>query len=276
MILIADSGSTKVDWRAISPDGSVKELTTEGINPVFQTKEIILDILEEKLVPAFGRDITQVYFYGAGIVGEELENMLSSYFSEVFPCSKTKAGSDIIAAALALCGDEAGIVCIMGTGSNSAFYDGKDIAKNVKAGGFILGDEASGGYLGKRLLSDWIKEVIPADLRAEFDKKYGLTYLDIVKKVYKEPVPSRFLASFSPFLNEHREHPYVKALLEDSFDQFLIRNVKHYDYQGNTVNFVGSVAYYYQDVLKERAERLGMKVGKIIKSPIVGLVEYYI
>lgn len=276
MILIADSGSTKVDWRAISPDGSVKELTTEGINPVFQTKEIILDILEEKLVPAFGRDITQVYFYGAGIVGEELENMLSSYFSEVFPGSKTKAGSDIIAAALALCGDEAGIVCIMGTGSNSAFYDGKDIAKNVKAGGFILGDEASGGYLGKRLLSDWIKEVIPADLRAEFDKKYGLTYLDIVKKVYKEPVPSRFLASFSPFLNEHREHPYVKALLEDSFDQFLIRNVKHYDYQGNTVNFVGSVAYYYQDVLKERAERLGMKVGKIIKSPIVGLVEYYI
>lgn len=275
MILIADSGSTKVDWRAISNDGTVLELTTEGINPVFQTKEIILSIINDKLVPAFGKDITDIFFYGAGVVSAEMGELLGTYFSEVYPGCKTVADSDILAAAKALCGDNPGIVCIMGTGSNSAFYDGEKIVRNVKAGGFILGDEASGGYLGKRLISDFIKELLPEDLKAEFDKRYNLTYLDIVKEVYKSPVPSRFLASFSPFLSEFREHPYVKALLEDSFDQYLTRNIKHYDYKNNKVNLIGSIAFYYQDILKERAALQGMEIGRIIKSPIIGLVEYY-
>lgn len=275
MILIADSGSTKVDWRAISNDGTVLELTTEGINPVFQTKEIILSIINDKLVSAFGKDITDIFFYGAGVVSAEMGELLGTYFSEVYPGCKTVADSDILAAAKALCGDNPGIVCIMGTGSNSAFYDGEKIVRNVKAGGFILGDEASGGYLGKRLISDFIKELLPEDLKAEFDKRYNLTYLDIVKEVYKSPVPSRFLASFSPFLSEFREHPYVKALLEDSFDQYLTRNIKHYDYKNNKVNLIGSIAFYYQDILKERAALQGMEIGRIIKSPIIGLVEYY-
>lgn len=275
MILIADSGSTKVDWRAISNDGTVLELTTEGINPVFQTKEIILSIINDKLVPAFGKDITDIFFYGAGVVSAEMGELLGTYFSEVYPGCKTVADSDILAAAKALCGDNPGIVCIMGTGSNSAFYDGEKIVRNVKAGGFILGDEASGGYLGKRLISDFIKELLPEDLKAEFDKRYNLTYLDIVKEVYKSPVPSRFLASFSPFLSEFREHPYVKALLEDSFDQYLTRNIRHYDYKNNKVNLIGSIAFYYQDILKERAALQGMEIGRIIKSPIIGLVEYY-
>lgn len=275
MILIADSGSTKVDWRAISNDGTVLELTTEGINPVFQTKEIILSIINDKLVPAFGKDITDIFFYGAGVVSAEMGELLGTYFSEVYPGCKIVADSDILAAAKALCGDNPGIVCIMGTGSNSAFYDGEKIVRNVKAGGFILGDEASGGYLGKRLISDFIKELLPEDLKAEFDKRYNLTYLDIVKEVYKSPVPSRFLASFSPFLSEFREHPYVKALLEDSFDQYLTRNIKHYDYKNNKVNLIGSIAFYYQDILKERAALQGMEIGRIIKSPIIGLVEYY-
>ena len=148
MQLIADSGSTKVDWRAIKEDGSVVEISTEGINPVFQTREQILDIFNTKLVPVLGNGVKQIFFYGAGVVSPEICGALSGYFKEVFPESECYAASDVLAAARALCGHKPGIACILGTGSNSCMYDGRDIVKNVRAGGFILGDEASGGYLG--------------------------------------------------------------------------------------------------------------------------------
>ncbi|MBO7248966.1 MAG: ATPase, partial [Bacteroidales bacterium] len=209
MQLIADSGSTKVDWRAIKEDGSVVEISTEGINPVFQTREQILDIFNTKLVPVLGNGVKQIFFYGAGVVSPEICGALSGYFKEVFPESECYAASDVLAAARALCGHKPGIACILGTGSNSCMYDGKDIVKNVRAGGFILGDEASGGYLGKRLISDFIKGLLPKEIEEVFVERYGLDYMAIVQKVYKETLPSRFLASFSPFLNEFKEHPYI-------------------------------------------------------------------
>ncbi len=275
MQLIADSGSTKVDWRAIKEDGSVIEISTEGINPVFQTREQILDIFNTKLVSVLGNGVKEIYFYGAGVVSPEVCGALSGYFKEVFPESECFAASDVLAAARALCGHKPGIACILGTGSNSCMYDGKDIVKNVRAGGFILGDEASGGYLGKRLISDFIKGLLPKEIEDVFVERYGLDYMAIVQKVYRESLPSRFLASFSPFLNEFKEHPYIHNLLRSSFDEFFKRNIVHYDYQNNEVNFVGSIAYYYRPIIEESAAAQGMKVGKIIKSPIDGLVEYH-
>ncbi|MBQ8035061.1 MAG: ATPase [Bacteroidales bacterium] len=275
MRLIADSGSTKVDWRAILEDGTVKSISTEGINPVFQTKDYIVDIFKTKLLPELGPDVKEIFFYGAGILSAELSQTLSDAFREVFPQSVCYAASDILAAARALCGREAGIACILGTGGNTSFYDGNEIVKGVKAGGFILGDEASGGVLGKKLVSDFIKGLLPKEIEVEFVKRYDLDYPKIVAKVYKEPLPSRFLASFSPFINEFRAHPHIDNLLRTSFDEFITRNIYQYDYKNYSVNLVGSVAYYYQDILKEVAEKRGVTIGKILKTPIEGLIEYH-
>ena len=275
MQLIADSGSTKVDWRAIKDDGSIVEISTEGINPVFITPEEIVKILSQKLLPVIGPGVKNVYFYGAGVVSPQLIATLSESFKKVFPESETFAASDVLAAARALCGHNPGIACIMGTGSNSCFYDGENIAKNVRAGGFILGDEASGGVLGKKLISDCIKGLLPAHIQAEFDKRYDLDYMKVVEKVYKQPMPSRFLASFAPFINEFIADPYMENLVNTSFDEFFKRNISQYDYKNHTVNFVGSIAFYFKDKLVAAAERNGMKVGRVLKTPIEGLVEYH-
>lgn len=275
MRLIADSGSTKVDWRAISDDGTVKSIYTEGINPVFQTKDYIVDIFKQKLLPELGSGVKEIYFYGAGVLSPEISQTLSDAFKEVFPDSVCYAASDILAAARALCGHEAGIACILGTGGNTSFYDGKEITRGVKAGGFILGDEASGGVLGRKLVADFIKGLLPKEIEEEFVKRYDLDYPKIVAKVYKEPLPSRFLASFSPFINEFKSHPHIANLIRTSFDEFFTRNIYQYDYKNYTVNIVGSIAHYYEDILREVAASRGVTIGKILKSPIDALVEYH-
>ncbi len=275
MLLIADSGSTKVDWRAIMDDGSVISIYTEGINPVFVSKDYIVNILGLKLLPEIGAGVKDIFFYGAGVLSLELANVLNDSFREVFPQSTSHSASDILAAARSLCGHSPGIACIMGTGANSCFYDGETIVKNVKAGGFILGDEASGGVLGKKLISDYIKGLLPRDIEDEFNKRYGLDYMKVVDMVYKQPLPSRFLASFSPFISEFRNNPHINNLLRTSFDEFFKRNIFQYDYKKYDVNLVGSIAYYYKEILKDVAEENNVRIGKILKSPIEGLVEYH-
>lgn len=275
MQLIADSGSTKVDWRAICSDGTVKSICTEGINPVFLDPDSIINILRVKLLYELGPDIDEIYFYGAGVVSSNIQEVLYNCFRMVFTKAKCHAESDVLAAARALCGRNAGIACILGTGSNSCFYDGKDIVKNVRAGGFILGDEASGAYFGKRLVSDFVKGLLPKDLENEFQKRYNLDYGKVVDTVYKQRMPSRFLASFSPFLSEFRDNLYIANLLRSGFSEFFNRNIFQYDYKNNQIGFVGSIAYYYKDILTEVAESKGMKIGKILKAPIEGLVEYH-
>lgn len=275
MILIADSGSTKVDWRAVLDDGSIKSVYTEGINPVFVSKDYIVNVLCTKLRPQLGTGVTDIFFYGAGVLSAELSNVLTTAFAEVFPGAKSHSASDILAAARSVCGHSAGIACIMGTGANSCFYDGERVVKNVKAGGFILGDEASGGVLGRKLISDYIKGVLPAEIEAEFSKRYQLDYMKIVDMVYKQPLPSRFLASFSPFISEFRNHPHINRLLRTSFDEFFKRNVHQYDYKNYEVHLVGSIGYYYQEIIKEVAAENNIRLGKILKSPIDGLVEYH-
>ena len=276
MFIVADSGSTKVSWRIAGDGGDVIPVSTPGINPVFADDGTIVRILKESILPeAPGFGAGAVFFYGAGIVDENMKERLRVCFRKVFPDCRVFAESDMLAAARALCGRSAGIACILGTGSNSCFYDGEKIAASTRAGGFILGDEAGGAYFGKRLLSDYIKGVLPAELSEEFDKRYGLDYAAIVLKVYREPVPGRFLASFSPFLKEFRDLPYVSGLLADGFEAFIKRNLHLFDTERYDINFVGSIAYHYSDILTETVKSLGMRPGIILKEPIDRLVEYH-
>lgn len=275
MILIADSGSTKVDWVAIKEDGSTISVKTSGINPVFITQDKIVNILEVSLLSQTGRDVTEVYFYGAGVVSDSVTGDLAAAFKMVFPKAQCFAASDMLAAARAVCGRDAGIACIIGTGANSCFYDGKAMTEHVNAGGFILGDEASGGYFGRRLVSDFIKGLLPKEINKAFVEKYDLDYPKVVDKVYKQPTPNRFLASLMYFVEDFRETDYMQNLLKSGFREFLTRNVMQYKYKEYKTNIVGSVGYIFQKELNEVAKELGVTIGTVLRSPIEGLINYH-
>ena len=275
MKLIADSGSTKVDWRAIHSDGSVQEVTTAGINPFFQSEEQIIYELEQHLLPAVSASVNEIHFYGAGVSSPEKILVLQNCFKRVFPKAESFAYTDLLAAARALCGHNPGIAGILGTGANSCFYDGQSIADNVPACGFILGDEGSGAVLGKKFISDYLKRQLPADISELFTKKYDLNYNSIIERVYRQPFPNRFLATFSVFMYENKSNPYINKLLRSSFEEFFCRNILQYEYKKYPVNLVGSVAFYYQEILREVALEKGITIGTILKSPIDGLVDYH-
>jgi N-acetylglucosamine kinase-like BadF-type ATPase len=274
MILIADSGSTKVDWRVICRDGSSEAVSTAGINPYFQSEEQILDELRKNLVPFIKTEIKEVYFYGAGVAADKID-VLKNCFNELFPGVVSNAYTDLLAASRALCGNEPGIACIMGTGSNSCFFDGDKIVDNVPACGYILGDEGSGAVLGKKLLSDYLKRQLPLDLSKKFDEQYGLNYGSIVERVYRQPFPNRFLATFTHFLYENRENEHIHNLIKIAFNEFFQRNISQYDFKQYKINLVGSIAYHFSDILREAACENEMTIGKILKSPIEGLEEYH-
>lgn len=271
--LIADSGATNTEWRMIGA-GGVGEVKTVGVSPLYIKSAQIKKILKKEVLPVAGSGVDKIWFYGAGVVGD-LKDTLTECFAEVFPGAEIAVESDMLAACRALFGDNPGIACILGTGSNCCWWDGKDMTSAAKAGGFILGDEGSGAYMGKMLISDYIKGLVPVALSKEFDRRYKLTYADIVSKVYREEAPSRFLASFSPFIAEHQNHPYMKNLIVESLQEFITRNVMHYDPRRNPVGFVGSVAGVYQNFIQQIFRNAGFKLGPVCPAPIDGLVKYH-
>ena len=275
MILLADSGSTKTDW-ALARNGSlVKQITTEGINPFFQTEEEISRIVHERLIPALdGAMPHEVHFYGAGCAFPEKNRLVEQAITRHLPVP-VEIGSDLLGAARSLCGRRPGIACIMGTGSNSCYYDGQTIAANVSPLGYVLGDEGSGAVLGRLLVGDCLKNQLPAPLKEAFFKRFDLTPQLILERVYKQPFPNRFLASLSPFLIEHIDEPCIHRLVLNSFKSFFTRNVMQYDYRGVKVHFTGSIAYYYREVLDEAARALQIELGHIVRSPLEGLVTYH-
>jgi len=273
--IIADSGATKTDWRIMEEGREVAAFTSKGINLSLMTEDQISSVLKEEVAPAVDRRIEKIWFYGAGVTGKEVEEMFAGCLAPFFPDAELDASSDVKGACIALFGKEPGIACILGTGSACCFWDGTTIKRATPAGGFILGDEGSGAYLGKRLLSDYIKGLLPSALDKEFRKRYGLTYPEIVKKVYKEAAPSRFLAGFSLFLADFSNHPYVKNLIQEGFEEFVSRNVMQHDFQHYKVGFVGSVAEAYQDILKRVCANARIRLGSILQSPIEGLVKYH-
>lgn len=275
MILIADSGSTKTEWVAVSNDGVACSIKTSGINPVYQTTDEILADIKESVLPTFASlAITQVFFYGAGCLPEKVDGVVGA-IAHCFPNASVSVQTDLVGAAVALCGDTPGIACILGTGSNSCFWDGKSIAKNVSPLGFILGDEGSGAVLGKLLVADILKNQLSETVTKKFFNEFGITASDIINKVYRQPFPNRFLASLTRFMGENREEVEIRNIIVANFVLFIKRNVMQYDYQRYPVNFIGSIAFYFKDMLEEAAAVTGITVGTIIQSPIDGLVKFH-
>lgn len=278
MILIADSGSTKTAWCLLSGNQRVKDITTKGINPFYQTEEEIEAELKNTLCQEIGGEnkINSVYFYGAGCADSQINNKLAKTLQQVLKSDKAEVSSDMLGAARGIFKHQKGIACIMGTGSNSAYYDGNEIVKSIPAGGFIIGDEGSGAVLGKTLIADYIKNQMPENILAEFKKFYNGTYLDVVNHVYKQPFPNRWLANFTKFMYEKREDDYIHNMIVNSFTLFFNRNIKQFDsWKNMEVGFVGSIAYYFEKELKEAAQKCEITVSEIYQNPIEGLIEYH-
>ena len=278
MILIADCGSTKIDWCVVNGAEIVRRVFTGGMNAVMLTEEEMAARIASELIPQLGDElIDEVYFYGAGCLAPEVcDNVRRAIAGNIPTASKIEVDTDLLAAARALCGRKPGIACIMGTGSNSCYYDGERICDNVSPLGYILGDEGSGAVLGKLLIGDVLKNQLPADLCEKFLAQYQLDRLTIIRRVYKEPQANRFLASVTPFLIQNIERKEIHDLVLNSFKAFFRRNVLQYkDARQLSVNLIGSIAYYYRAVLEEAARECGLTVGTIIKSPMEGLVAFH-
>jgi len=274
MIIIADSGSTKVDFRVVDDNGRVHKTACSGMNPVYVSATAIQDALKSQVLPLSGKKVDSIYFYGAGVIGDTADKVRSA-FSEVFDYDLIYVESDMLGAARALFGDSAGIACILGTGSNSCFYDGHKIVRNVRSGGFILGDEAGGADLGKRLLKAYVKGLLPAPLQTEFEERYHLDYAAIVRHVYREPEPGKFLGSFAPFIEEHISDPYINALVTGAINDFIRMNVMQYDCYRHDVSFIGSVAVVFKDILVRCLDDAGIRLGTVLRGPVDALVRYH-
>ena len=275
MILIADSGSTSTNWVLVEHGKSVQSLFTPGINPFYQTPEEIAGEIATLTLNVKPSSVKAIYFYGAGCVADKIE-MVKQAIAQSFTQSQIYVESDLVAAARGLLQHEAGIACILGTGSNSCFYDGKDIVSNVSPLGFILGDEGSGAVLGKKFIADCLKNQLPEELKNKFLTTFGLTTNDIINHVYRKPFPNRYLAQFTPFLAENMAEPAIYNLIFDSFTDFFVRNVMQYpNFEEYPVSFVGSIAYYFKDILEVVAFELGITLGEIKQSPLEGLVAFH-
>ncbi|MES2518454.1 MAG: N-acetylglucosamine kinase [Bacteroidota bacterium] len=278
MKLIAESGSTKTDWRLIAKDGQISQCKTIGLNPYYQDQHSISEELLKNLLPYVKEEVSEVYYYGTGVTNDEKAEVLRQAIRQVFPAAQhIEAHTDMLAAARALCGHEAGIACILGTGSNSCFYDGDKISFQIPPLGFWLGDEGSGGHLGKQLILSYLHKEMPEDLRAKFEKRFGvIDRLTIIENGYQKPFPNRYFASFSKFLFDSRQNPFAYQLVSDSFGLFFEKYLLKYpDVQQYKVHFTGSVAFYYSDILRRVANDKGCTLGVIMESPIAGLTLFH-
>jgi N-acetylglucosamine kinase-like BadF-type ATPase len=276
MILIADSGSSKTDWRVIHQNGKISQHRGVGFNPYYQTVQEMVTEMRHDFLINLESEIKEIYYYGAGCSAAEKINQVSAALGTVFPSAKIHVDHDLEAAARATCGHQEGIACILGTGSNSCDYDGKRIIDTRPAPGFILGDEGGGGFIGRRLLMDFIHDEMPSSIKNELIQRFGLNYDSILENVYRMPFPNRFMASFCPFISEHKAETYCYLLFYNAFQDFFKKYIfKYKNYAEKPVNFVGSIAYYNSDILRKAAADAGFQVNRIIESPIAGLTLYH-
>lgn len=283
--LIVDSGSTKTSWCfAFLPDtksaDGARTVTTEGLNPAVMSAEEV----EEKIAKALSHclqslsisaaDVENVFFYGAGCIAGRA-GVVSESISSILVDAKIYVADDLLGAARALCGHKAGIACILGTGSNSCLYDGKNIVAHTPALGYVLGDEGSGAVLGRKFLNAVLKQTLPENIRKRFLQESGLDMAEVINRVYRSPAPNRFLASMSKYIHGYLDEKEVRDIVIDNFEDFIRNNILAYGDEFRTINVVGSIAYHYKEQLTEAASRNGFQIGKIIKSPIEGLIEYH-
>lgn len=276
MKLIADSGSTKTAWKLIETPGKSKDMKTFGLNPFFRTEDEIYEEVKSTLLPATGSEINEIYFYGAGVVNEEKGSIVKKALARIYPNASIEAHSDVVGAARALFGNNAGIACILGTGSNVCLYDGEKITGGVSPLGFILGDEGSGAVMGRKLLGDYFKEVMPVSICEKFTERFNITREEALNRVYRGEKPNQFLAQFTPFLSENADSAYCQEFVQRNFMEFFERNVtKIPNFSDFPIGFVGSVAWHFSQILINTADYYGFTNPVIIKDPIDGLERYY-
>ena len=277
MILIADSGATKTDWRVIDHLGKIHQAKTQGFNPVYQGFEQIRDEINKNLLGQIeGLKIDRVFYYGAGCTGLENCEIINKALAFSFPEAEIEINDDLLAAARSLCDHEKGIACILGTGSNSCLYDGKSIIDHIPPLGYILGDEGSGAYLGKILLRDFIRGSMPNKLRSKMKDKFNLDKAAIIDKVYNQDRPSRFVAGFAKFIFDNIRDPYAHQLVYNGFRDFFNSSILRYsDHQKIKVHFSGGIAFNFNNILRQVAEENGVTVGNIAENPIAGLTLYH-
>lgn len=279
-MLIADSGSTKTHWRLVANNSQILQFETAGFNPYQQNTEAIAKEIKNVLLPQLpGEAVNEVmplYYYGAGCSTETKAAVVKEALSSCFPKAAIEINHDLLAAARALCGSGEGIAAILGTGSNSCYYDGKNIIENVTSLGFILGDEGSGAHIGKTFISAYLNNELPESITEVFNHKNILTAEEVLDSVYKKPFPNRYLASFSRFVFRNINDPYLTKMVYNCMEQFFDKHIcKYQKHKEVKVSFVGSVAFYYNSIVKNIAAKKGIQIGNIIESPIAALTLYH-
>lgn len=279
MLLLADSGSTKTDWRLVDTNtGQSLAIQTDGFNPYYQDAQQIAATLQAQLLPNLKQAIIpNVFYYGTGCTGPSVNYIIADALQLVLPgLQLVEVNSDMLGAARAAMGHQSGIVCILGTGANACCYDGTKIIRGIQSLGFWLGDEGSGGYLGKTLVRDFFQERLPAELQEAFQNQYALDRPTLLENAYQKPFPNRYFASFTPFLFTHLNHPHIARLVTDAFVLFLTTYVKRFPEASQwPVHFVGSIAYYFSDSLQQAVKQTGLTMGHIIKAPADELVDFH-
>jgi N-acetylglucosamine kinase-like BadF-type ATPase len=276
MILIADSGTSKTDWRVIHRDGRISQHRGVGFNPYYMTSEEMAIQMRHDFLVNLESEIDQIYYYGAGCSAPDRKMEVANALGAIFRHAEIHIDHDLAAAAHATCGHQAGIACILGTGSNSCDYDGKNIVATRPAAGYILGDEGGGCYVGRKFLTDFIHEEMPVTIREAAIARFHITQDIIQDHVYRQPYPSRYMASFCRFITENKADPYCYSLYYNSFKDFFAKHIfKYPDFRQKPANFVGSIAYYNSDILRKAAADSGITVNIIIESPIAGLTLYH-
>jgi glucosamine kinase len=278
MILIADAGATKIQWVVIYDGKATQPMETAGFNPYFMAPKVLEDAVEKDLVPFISPNhIKQVFYYGAGCSTMQKCGIVDDVLREIFEHADIEIHHDLLGAARALFGKDNGIACILGTGSNSCLYDGKDILENVTSLGYLFGDEGSGAYLGKLFLTEYLRKRMPQPIRDQFDKRYGFSLENILDSVYSKPHPNQFLSSFSLFIGEHKEDEFIRGLIRRNFLDFFTEQVTQYtDYKNQPLGVIGSVGFYFRDIFDQVASENHLRVVKMIQSPIEGLAEYHL
>lgn len=275
--LIIDSGATKTEWRLIGKNKPSRTFLTPGITPYQMDSAAILSLMKSSLPTSFFlKPISQIFYYGTGCKTKAKASVVRLALKKAFPSAQIHVTHDLMAAAIATCGNQPGIACILGTGSNSCQFNGKRIVKNSPGLGYVLGDEGSGAYLGVRVIRHYLYGIFDKPLMAAFDKAFETSKDEILQKVYREPMPSRYLAGFSKFLSEHRGHFMIENIIEDGIRDFFDQHLC--SYEPNTklpIHFVGSIAFYFQDKIDELCLEYGFKRGLIMRQPMTGLSKYH-
>ncbi len=275
MILVADSGSSKTDWMAYSPEQTLT-FNTQGINPYFVNANDVVKILSKnKELSEIASQIKEVYFFGSGCSTPDKHEIISNGLSAFFTNAFISVDHDLIGSAYATCGDKKGLTCILGTGSNISYFDGENVHDTKHGLGYVLGDEGSGTYFGRKVLVSYLYKTMPNDLSTAFAAQFSVNKDIVIDNIYRKPFPNAYLATFSRFMITHKNHPFIQKILKDGFQEFIDTNVKDYkEYKTLDCNFVGSISFYYQEELKSVFAENNIKVGKILQKPIEGIFEY--